>query len=292
MRLHIFTIVLDGLPFLPMQFANYNRLPDSVDWHWSIAEGAAMNVNCTKWCRTQRPRLSNDGTTDFLNSLRAHPRITVHQRAKWMGKVDMVCTCLADFKQPGIVLEADADELWLPHQLETLLALFERRPSLGSAHFFCRYFVGVNILITSTHSYGNRPTEWARCWRWTPELRVLSHEPPLMSGIAGECASREETRDVGLVFDHYSYALESQVRYKQDFYGYRDAVLHWRRLQTNRDWPVRDLRAFLPWVDAGVTADRLWTANSTLSLGAPATSSAHSPSFSTRPLSAAKPALW
>jgi len=257
-RLHIFTIVLDGMPFLPMQFANYNRLSASVDWHWSICEGAAMNVNCTKWCRTQRPRLSDDGTTAFLNTLRNHPRVTVHQRAKWMGKVDMVRTCLLDFKEPGIVLEADGDEIWLPYQLEMLLELFKQSPGFGSAHFFCRYFVGLNIVITSEHSYGNRPTEWARCWRWTPELRVMSHEPPIMIGTMGECASREETRAAGLVFDHYSYAIESQVQYKQDFYGYREAVKHWRRLQQNKTWPVYDLRAYLPWVDSGVTADLLW----------------------------------
>ena len=259
MRLHVFTICLDGFPFLPVQFAHFNALPPTVDWQWSICEGAAMNVNCTQWCRPQEARLSRDGTTAFLNSLKGHPRIKVHQQPRWMGKLEMVNTCLADFKEPGIVLEVDSDELWLPNQLQTLLDLFTAFPKIGSAHFFCRFFVGPNILITSTHSYGNRPTEWARCWRWTPQLKALSHEPPVMVGFAGECATREQTLELGLVFDHYSWAFESQVDYKEKFYSpaYRDAVKHWRRLQANTQWPILDLSQWLPWVDRGVTADLL-----------------------------------
>lgn len=274
-RLHIFSIVLDGMPFLPMQLANFNHLPATIDWRWSVAEGAAMNVNCTRWCRPQEARLSCDGTTEFLNTLRDHPRIKVHQRKRWMGKLEMVNTCLADFRMPGVVLQADIDEVWLPHQLEALLAFFQSRPHVSMAHFFCRYYVGANIVITSEHSYGNRPTEWARAWLWTPELKALSHEPPIMVGCAdGVCATREHTRDFGLVFDHYAYAFESQVAYKGKFYNYPNAVQQWRKLQANRNWPC-SLSTLLPWVDKGVVANQLWRPSTSLS-DATATSSLRS----------------
>ncbi len=263
-RLHIFTIVLDGMPFLPAQFAAYNRLPDFVDWRWVVCEGAAMNLHCTKWCQPQEPRLSNDGTTQFLNEIKGHPRVTVHQRPMWFGKVEMVNTALREFTKPGVVLEADADELWQPEVLADLVSYFRNLPHVGQARFFCRYFVGPNIVITSQHSYGNRPTEWARCWRWTDKLKALSHEPPIMDGLSrGECVPRETTLAEGFRFDHYAYAFEKTVAAKEKFYGYRDAVAHWRKLQANRTWPVPELRAFLPWVDPGVTADRLWTPPST-----------------------------
>jgi hypothetical protein len=262
MKLYVFTIVLDGMPFLPTLFANLNRLPASVDWRWSIAEGAAMNVNCTRWCQSQAPRLSVDGTSEFLAGLRSHPRIRVHQKPRWEGKLEMVATCLVDFREPGVLLECDSDELFLPHQLEGILALFAARPAIKCARFFCRYFVGANIVITSEDGYGNRPGEWQRAWRWSGHGRALSHEPPVMEGLESPCATREETRILGLVFDHYAYAFEKTVEMKERFYGYRGAVAQWRRLQTNTRWPVR-LRDFLPWVDDRATADLLVKPTST-----------------------------
>jgi len=258
------------MPFLPMHLANFNRLPESVDWHWSVAEGAAMSIACTRWCRAQSPRLSKDGTTEFLRTLKGHPRVTVHQRPMWFGKVEMVNTCLQDFTRPGIVLEVDADEIWLPNQLMLLMDLFTAFPEIGSAHFFCRYFVGHNIIITTKDSYGNRPTEWARCWRWTPKLRAISHEPPIMDGLTGTCASREHTQSLGLVFDHLSWVYERQAESKGSFYGYREAVKGWRRLQANKVWPC-ELNQFLPWVDPGVQANVLWKLNSTAFSDAQAT---------------------
>ena len=51
--------------------------------------------------------------------------------------------------------------------------------------------------------------------------------------------SVHETHKMGLVFDHFSYVTESQVAFKQKFYGYDNAVTHWRRLQVNTQWPVQ-----------------------------------------------------
>jgi len=43
-RLDIVTIVLDGIPFLPIQLSNFNRInTNDVDWHWHIVHGSAAN---------------------------------------------------------------------------------------------------------------------------------------------------------------------------------------------------------------------------------------------------------
>lgn len=255
MKLHLFTIALDAMPFITTQLAMFNRL--KCDWKWSVAEGAAMNIHDTAWCKPQPPRLSNDGTTEFLNSLRGHPRIRVVQNTSWRGKVEMVNACVAQFDEPGILMQVDADEIWLPDQLESVLHFFKAYPEIQSAKFFCRYFVGNNIIITSRNTYGNNTNyEWLRAWRYTPGMTYSRHEPPVLNGATGLCATCEQTEEVGLVFDHYGYVNENQVAYKERFYGYRDAVKHWKRLQENKEWPVK-LKNFLPWIKDEATADLL-----------------------------------
>lgn len=250
--LSVLTIVLDGLPFLKQQWAEYQKL--TCEWHLAVVEGAAMNTRCTKWCRPQQPRLSNDGTTEFLDSIKSHPNVTVIRRESWQGKVAM---CNAGLEQlpPGILVTPDSDELWTADQLERIVDLFDLHPAADRAEFFCNYYVGPQIVTLGERSYGNKPGEWARAWRFTGKERFLTHEPPILAGRTGSLITREETRKQGLVFDHFAYALEKQVAYKEGYYGYKDAVKHWKRLQEAAVWPVR-LKDYLPWVDGKASATK------------------------------------
>lgn len=255
--LHIVTLALNAHPLLLIQLSNLNRYVG--DWTWHIVHGTAANRGSTSWCRSLAPGLSTDGTSELLATWRGHPRIRIYERPLWQGgKDEMFNFALGHIHEPCVLLEADADEFFEPTQLAALVNYFEDYPHFVSACFFCQYFVGPNIVITSEHSYGNRPTEWRRAWRFQPGSALKSHEPPVISGAIDPCAPRELTRDAGLVFQHWAYVFESQVEFKSRFYGYRDAVVHWRRLQANKVWPVADLNEFLPWVDRGVTADLLW----------------------------------
>lgn len=254
MKLEIFSIVLDGFPFITWHLPVFNRL--TIPWHWTIAEGAAMNHHDTSWCKPQAARLSSDGTTEYLNEIKRHPNVTVIQKTSWDGKREMCNACLSRITVPSILLQLDADELWEPGQLEALLLFFKAYPEINQARFFCRYFVGQNIITTSENAYGNNPGEWLRAWRYYPGQKFSRHEPPVLNGLPEKSATREQTRECGLVFNHYAYAFEKQLTFKEKFYGYTDAVKHWRRLQTNTVWPVK-LKDFLPWVDDRATADLL-----------------------------------
>ena len=254
-QLSIFTIALDAMPFLPMQLASLNRL--SCNWKWVIAEGAAMNTGSTAWCKPQARRLSRDGSTEFIASLKNHPRIEFVQKAGWRNKDEMVNAAVKRMSNPGILLQMDADELWIPSQLEGILKLFADNPAQNCARFFCRYFVGPNIITTSSNAYGNMPNEWLRAWRFVPGFEFASHEPPMLKGVQEKCISRDQSAKAGLVFDHWAYVLRSQVEFKEQFYGYKDATRHWLNLQSNPQWPVK-LKSFLPWVDEKATADLLF----------------------------------
>ena len=82
------------------------------------------------------------------------------------------------------------------------------------------------------------------------------HEPPILAGNKGRFMDAPTTSALGLVFDHFSYTTEQQVAYKEKFYGYSNALAHWKRLQKNGEWPTK-LKDFLPWTGEEAYAQRI-----------------------------------
>lgn len=230
----------------------------NADWTWHVAEGAAANVADTAWCKPQAPRLSRDGTTEYLNSLSGHPRVRLYRKQLWNGKTEMFNTMLKNINEPCLLLQMDSDEVWNVEQLARLIVLFSKPDFQHKtcAYFFCRYFVGLNIVITSINTYGNKAGEWARAWRFTPDMKFKSHEPPILEGLNQVPFHREFTAECGLVFQHYAYAFPEQVAFKERFYNYKDASLHWQKLQQNKVWPTK-LKNWLPWIKDEAVADLL-----------------------------------
>lgn len=251
MKLHVFTIALDGLPFLFTQFATLNSL--RLDWMWHIVEGASENSHCTSWCRPQAPRLSKDGTTSLLNSWRSHPRIRIYQKQLWPGKVAMCNTALEQMRDDGVLLQLDADEIWRADQIEALVGMFEYQAALHTASFYCRYFWGWNLVSSTKDDSMN---DWRRAWRFKSSMRFTKHEPPVLAGCPDRGFTRDDTRKRGLIFDHYSWCLAEQVQFKEAFYGRPGAFNGWSRLQHHRNFPVR-LKQFLSWEPENSTADLL-----------------------------------
>jgi hypothetical protein len=247
MKLNIFTIVLDGLPWIAFHAQVFNRL--SVPWHWYVIEGAAANRHCTAWCKPQEGRLSGDGTTAYLDGLASHPCVTVIRRALWDGKIEMVNAPMSLIREPGVLMQIDSDELWTTPQLEKIFGLFGADSNLAAINFYCNYFIGPNIVTTDSRG------DWLRGWRFFPGMKFIRHEPPTVSLTLGDTMHRDASKKHGLVFDHMSYALESQVAQKEKFYGYVGATEQWRKFQQHKKWPVHRLKEHLSFAGAGATAD-------------------------------------
>ncbi len=242
------------MPFIQRHLSEFNKL--KCDWRWYVIEGASSNTKDTAWCAKQEPRLSNDGTHEYLKSIATHPRVRFIARPFWGNKTVMVNAAVAEMSSDGVIMQIDADEFWGAPQLEAILEAFESDRSLGVAQFYCNYHVGPSIVITSNNTYGNRPTEWVRAWRLHRGAWFNSHEPPVYNNNKGKWLGRDETKRLGLVFDHYSWVLEDQVAYKEYFYRYRNAVKSWKLLQKNDKWPVK-LKDFLYWVDDAAVANKV-----------------------------------
>ena len=259
LKLNIFTIVLDGSPWVGAQFAELCRLRD-IDWHWSIVEGASLPVKDTAWMGNQTGKVSHDGTHQFLRALADHPRITVNSKPEWDGKTEMINAALTAFKDDGILLQMDSDELWKADQLAQLRRIFMWNPEYNTVQVEMDYMLGPNVISTSTDGYGNRKNEWIRAWRYQVGLWMERHEPPVFNGNKDKICERDDsTKLLGKIL-HMAWVTPQQVAYKQCIYrgGYDNACEDWDKLQKNSDWPVKDLKQMLPWVGPNASADLLF----------------------------------
>jgi hypothetical protein len=247
---------LDGEPYIERFLPVFEKL--TVPWFWRVAEGAADNTHCTHWCQKQAPRLSRDGTSEYLTRISRRPNVRIYRRQLWDGKVSMFNAMLRDIKEPCVLLVPDSDELFTTSQIEKIVKLFEDRPEAMRASFYCRYFVGKDIISTGENCYGNRAgIDWLRAFRFRVGDVLNSHEPPVLAGNKGLAITREETCAMGLVFDHFSWVEERNVSQKLKFYGYDERNLDgWKRLQSHTTFPTK-LKPFMSWVDDGAMAERV-----------------------------------
>lgn len=270
MKIHFFTLVINGMPFIRYHLDVFNKL--TVPWHWHIVEGLADLTHDTGWGLHSGARitpdmhvkgLSVDGTTDYVNSIRSD-RVTVYrtpQRRWWDGKVEMVNAPLVTINEPGLLWEVDVDELWTYAQIHDVYDLFEMNPSKTAAYYRCKYFVGPDLWISNLNCYANQKTDWLRTWRFEPGDFWEKHEPPVLVRDGKDIGkvnpfTDEETSLHNIVFQHMAYTTEGQVRFKENYYGYADAVEHWKKLQAHTQFPAM-LSDFFPWVKDNAVVDKI-----------------------------------
>jgi len=219
-----------------------------------------MAVKDTAWMGNQQGRVSHDGTNQLLSALAPHPRITVNSKPEWGGKTEMINAALTAFKKDGILLQMDSDEIWTADQLRRLNSIFSANPEYNTVKVKMDYMLGPNVISTSSNGYGNRSNEWVRAWRYSAGLWMECHEPPVFNGNRGKVCERDESESILGPILHMAWVTPQQVAYKQRIYrgGYEGACEQWEALQANTEWPVKDLKTFLPWVGNGGSADLLF----------------------------------
>ena len=161
--------------------------------------------------------------------------------------------------------QVDVDEIWTSDQISAVRDLFIQSPEKSAAFYLCQFFVGPSLVTTTVNTYGNYlGSEWLRTWRFRQGDSWLAHEPPQLvrqqCGVAVDVATinpfmHAETVEKGLVFHHYAYATEDQIRFKEVYYGYKGAVEQWRALQRAERFPVK-LKDYFSWVEDEAEVDR------------------------------------
>ncbi len=272
MKILFSTICLDAMPFLPLIWAELRKLPKEIDWLWWCMEGTALPTHCTKWCAKTEPRLSKDGTTEYLYSLQSFDERVKHTFMNaWNGKISMVNHPLVNIHNYGydeefLLWQMDSDELFSVEQILTCWQMFQNYTEKNAAYFWCRYYVGPDKVITTRNCFGNQSAfEWLRVWKIKPGMLFKTHEPPVIEGLKLNPFSHAETEARGLVFDHFAYATRAQVEFKEKYYAgpnnqnarhYKGLTERWERFQNSKTWPC-PLQTMMPWAEPRVMVDKI-----------------------------------
>ncbi|QSV54662.1 MAG: FkbM family methyltransferase [Dolichospermum sp. UKL201] len=268
--INFFTIVLNGQPFIQYHIEVLKQLP--FKWHWHIIEGVADLKHDTSWSVQLGGNISDelhkngrsyDGTKEYLDELaKLYPNnITIYRKpegAFWDGKREMVNAPLANIQEECLLWQIDVDELWTLEQICTVRELFISNPEKTAAFYWCWYFVGEKLIISTRNCYAQNPQQdWLRTWQFKPGAFWAAHEPPilvksLLDGKHQNIAAinpflHNETEKNGLVFQHFAYVTLEQLQFKQEYYGYSNAVSQWLALQANNEFPTL-LRDYFAWV--------------------------------------------
>ncbi len=271
MPLHFFTIVLNGMPFIRYHIKLLQSLP--FDWHWHIVEGVADLKYDTQWSlagggkivdKIHRNGLSNDGTTEYLDLLKKlfPDRISIYRKENgkfWNGKVDMVNAPIPNLPNQCLLWQVDVDEFWDLKSISTMVDMFDNRKDVMAAYVYCYYFVGPNKYVSSMNTWATKPKDWIRVFRFYRGFHWKMHEPPTLVDKDGKdwgrlkFISRDETLGSGISFQHFAYVYYKQVEFKEIYYGYKNAVEYWNKLQQTNGERINP-RKFLPWAEDAVVS--------------------------------------
>ena len=144
--LTIFTIVLNGMPYINRHLDEFKKL--KIPWQWRIVEGVSEPLGCTRWCKQVPDKyhknfVSVDGTHEYLNSIN-EPNVSVYWQAKsFPGKLAMIKEALQGVEK-GVVMEVDADEMWIADQLDAIYGHLKGCEEGRAMQFHCNYYVGQN----------------------------------------------------------------------------------------------------------------------------------------------------
>jgi hypothetical protein len=230
--LTIFTIVLNGMPYIERHLAEFQKL--KIPWQWRIVEGVTEPLGCTRWCKQvpdkwHKDFKSIDGTHEYLKSIQGENVVVYSQDKAFNGKLEMIKQSLQGVDS-GVVMEVDADEMWRADQIKKIYECLRGAGDGTTMQFHCNFFVGENKKIVTRNGYSSSWYEWMRAWKWGKNVCFTSHEPPRLN-IQSRLVPRGVTETWGLVFNHYAYTTLKQVEFKEDFYGYKGLVDGWKELQ-------------------------------------------------------------
>ena len=229
-----YTIIYNGEQhLLHNNYANF--VAENFD-QWVLVEGAALPTGSTSWCKDVfETSESTDNTIDIITELTSRYNnvkyVARKNNVSWDNKdekVNAAIEILKDWKKINnietcFLWQIDIDEQWSKESLNQA----EKELVSGNGKtgcFLCNYFVGPGLVVKGQWGEG-LSDPYRRLWQWEGE-DFKTHEPPVLNGKNGP----------GLLltskFNHYAYFFEKDVAFKELYYGYKNLINNWKKIQT------------------------------------------------------------
>lgn len=223
-----FTIVYNGLHhlkhkgFTDFMLSNFDL--------WVIVEGQAKNGGSTGWCNDiETPAQSDDGTVEFLQSIKAKNKVFYTPGVAFASKDHQVNKAIQFLQQMqykyGFLWQVDVDEHWTVEKLQAAERFAENSPHMAFSFEFNHYVKKLDDgYVVARGDWGTAYVN--RLWKWHGQY-FKTHEPAVLHG------QKYAQAIPGILFDHYSYVFEKDVKHKSLYYGGHQFVYeNWKRLDS------------------------------------------------------------
>jgi hypothetical protein len=178
---------------------------------------------------------STDGTLEMLRRFQAeqdpqHKLIVVsaqdagHDSGFWPEK-DEMSRAYAERATGDWLWQVDSDEFYRPSDMQAIVNLLERDPSITAVSFpYIEFFGSFDSQITGTwHLYEH--SLFHRLFRWGKGYSYQTHRPPTVLDAAGNDLRklhwifRPENNSHPIFLYHYSYVFPKQAKQKVGYYA-------------------------------------------------------------------------
>ncbi len=253
-RFSFVMIVLNGMPFIEYSLKSVYDFAHEI----IIIEGAVENCMFA----ANADGSSTDGTVEFIESFPDPQKKIRLVQGRWPEKCEMQNEALKHVTGNYVWL-IDSDEVYKKEDLDKIKEILRSDPSITQVNFIPdSFWKGLDYIFVSSKFFEDS-CHCRRLFKYVPGSMFTTHRPPTMVW-PGHNKTTEQmnlldgtaTRGMGIIFYHYSYVLDKQVKQKVELYRrygwdrhwkldldkwYEECFLRWtpqNRKQIDSDYPI------------------------------------------------------
>ncbi|MFX0200139.1 MAG: methyltransferase domain-containing protein, partial [Candidatus Hodarchaeota archaeon] len=209
-------IVLNGMPFIEYSLKSVYDFAHEI----IIVEGAVEKCMFA----ANPDGSSTDGTVEFIKSFPDTQNKIRLIQGKWPEKCEMQNEALK-YVTGDYVWLIDSDEVYKREDLEKIKEVLKADPSITQVNFIPdSFWKGPNYIFVSPEFF-KQWCHFRRLFKYITGAVFTSHRPPTMLWPGSDKTTEQihlldgtKTRQMGIIFYHYSYVLDKQVKQKIELY--------------------------------------------------------------------------
>jgi len=219
-------IALNAMPFIEYSLKSVYDFAHEI----IIVEGAVENCMFA----ANPDGSSTDGTVEFIKSFPDPQKKITLVQGRWPEKCEMQNEALRHVSGDYIWL-IDSDEVYRCQDLEKIKEILKSDSSITQVNFIPdSFWKGFDYIFVSSKFF----EDWCHCrrlFKYVPGAMFTTHRPPTMVWPGCDRTTEQmnlldgtTTRQMGIIFYHYSYVLDKQVKQKIELYNRYGWGKHWK----------------------------------------------------------------